>query len=480
MPPDAGLPDVHSEFMQPGRKAFEKMGKLKAPARPLFERFFDRLLPSLPDSQKLDWGDETDWARLQQEPLRARMLVRVIVITVVLLLAWAALAEIDEVTRGEGKVIPSSQIQIIQAVDQGQVEEILVREGQVVSSNQELLRIDKSRFMFERDAADAERLGLMAKIARLQALADSSALVMPDELLKSAPGIVAQEQEHYRSSLDEAEYQFSGIRQQLAQRQQELREIQAAHTQAASGLRLAREELSKNEPLLETGAVSEVEIIRLKQQEVKFDGDLKQAAQRIGRAHAAIDETQSKLGEAELTKHNQWRRELFEASTRFAAVTAGTGVGDDKLKHAVVRSPVRGTVKRLLVNTVGGVVQSGRELVEIVPLEDTLLIEAKIKPKDVGFLHQGLPTLVKITAYDYSIFGGLDGTLEHISGDTITDEKGNTFYLIRVKTEESVLGGNDITPGMVAEVDVKTGRKNVLSYLLKPVLRAKANAMSER
>jgi adhesin transport system membrane fusion protein len=161
-------------------------------------------------------------------------------------------------------------------------------------------------------------------------------------------------------------------------------------------------------------------------------------------------------------------------------VTAGAGVSRDKVEQAEVRSTVRGKVNRLLINTVGGVVQSGKDLVEIVPLEDTLLIEAKIKPRDVGFLHQGLPTLVKITAYDFAIFGGLNGTLEHISGDTITDEKGVTFYLIRVKTEKSTLGDNAIAPGMVAEVDVKTGKKTVLFYLLKPVLRAKERAMSER
>ncbi|MDR2209817.1 MAG: HlyD family secretion protein, partial [Azoarcus sp.] len=245
-----GAPAAHSESMQQTRKAFEQMGRIKAPARPLFERFFDRLLPALPDSQKLDWGDEADWARLQQEPLRARWLLRIVAVAVILLLVWASLAEIDEVTRGEGKVIPSSQMQIIQAVDQGQVEEILVHEGQIVAAKQLLLRIDKTRFKSERDAADAERFSLMAKTARLEALLNNSDFVMPELVLENAPDIAAQERKHYQSSLDEAEYQLSGIRQQLLQRQQALREVQAARTQAADGLRLAREELEKNEPLL--------------------------------------------------------------------------------------------------------------------------------------------------------------------------------------------------------------------------------------
>ncbi|MCL2644673.1 MAG: HlyD family type I secretion periplasmic adaptor subunit [Betaproteobacteria bacterium] len=475
---------AHSEPMRRTRKAFEQVGKIKAPARPLFERFFDRLLPALPDSQKLDWGDEADWARLQQEPLRARRLLRIVFVVVLLLLVWAAFAPLDEVTRGLGKVVPSSQVQIIQAVDPGQVEEILVREGQEVEARQLLLRIDKSRYESELGAADARRLSLTTKVARLQALSDGREFVIPEEVLSRAPEFAAQEREHYRSSLDESEYQLSIVRQQLTQREQELREVEAMHTQAVNGLRLAREELGKNEPLLETGAVSEVEIIRLQQSVEKFDGDRSQAAERIGRSRAAIGEAQSKIREVELKINNQWRSELLTASAQLDSVTAEAGVGRDKVKQAEVRSPVRGTVQRLLVNTVGGVVQPGKELVEIVPREDELLIEAKVKPKDIAFLHPGLPARVKITAYDFAIYGGLDGTLEYISADAVMDdqaERGSTYYVIRVRTEKSVLGDNKpITPGMVAEVDVLTGKKSVLTYLLKPVLRAKANAMTER
>ena len=474
-------PAPRSEHMRHTRKAFEQVGKIKAPARPLFDRFFDRLLPALPDSHELDWGGQADWARLQQEPLRARRLLRIIVVVVILLLTWAGFAPLDEVTRGEGKVIPSSQVQIIQAVDPGQVEEILVREGQEVMPRQLLLRIDKSRFESELGAADAERLSLLARVMRLQALTDGREFVMPEEVLELRPDLAAQELALYQYSLTEADAQISIFRQQLTQREQELREVEALQTQATNGLRLAREELKKNEPLLRSGAVSEVEIIRLKQNVEKFDGDRNQAIERVGRARAAIDEAHSKIQEVELNKRNLWRKELSEASARLASVTAGTGVSQDKVKHAEVRSPVRGTVNRLLVNTVGGVVRPGQELVEIVPLDDELLLEAKIKPRDIGFLHPGLPARVKITAYDFAIYGGLDGTLEHISADTVTDEKGNAFYVIKVRTDKPTLGDNKpITPGMVAQVDVLTGKKTVLSYLLKPVLRAKANAMTER
>jgi len=473
-----------SEPLQHARKAFEQVGRMKAPARPLFERFFDRLLPALPDSQKLDWGDEADWARLQQEPLRARRLLWFVFFVVILLLVWAAFAPLDEVTRGMGKVISSSQVQKIQAVDPGQVEIILVKEGQEVKQGQQLLKIKPDRYISDLGAANARRYIQMAKVARLQALLDGSAFVIPEEVLKYAPSIAAEEKEHYRSSLDEAEYQLSIVRQQLTQREQELREVEASHTQAVNSLRLAKEELEKNEPLLESGAVSEVEILRLQQKVEEFDGKRKQDTERIGRSRAAIAEARSKIREAELRINNQWRSDLLTASGQLEIATSEAGVGKDKVDQADVRSPVRGIVQRLHVNTIGGVVQPGKDLVEIVPLDDELLIEAKVKPKDIAFLYPGLPARVKITAYDFAIHGGLDGTLEYISADAVMDdqtERGSTYYVIRVRTEKSVLGDNKpITPGMVAEVDVLTGKKSVLSYLLKPVLRAKANAMKER
>jgi adhesin transport system membrane fusion protein len=492
MPSGVGKPESNSDPMRRTRKAFEQMGKMKAPARPLFERFFDRLLPSLPDSQQLDWGDEADWARLQREPVRARWLLWTVVIVVILLLTWAAFAEIDEVTRGDGKVIPLSKMQVIQAFDPGRVDEILVHEGQVVDPQQLLLRVDPSRFVAEFGAADAKRLGLVARVARFKALSEGSEFVMPDEVIRHDPSIAAQELKLYQDSRTEAETHFSIVRQQLTQREQELRETEALHMQAFNSLKLAREELRKNEPLLASGAVSEVEIIRLQQNIEKFDGDRRQAAERIGRARAAINEAQNKVQEAELNKRNEWREEYSRASSELATVAAGTGLSQDKVKQAEVRSPVRGKVNRLLVTTVGGIVSQGQELVEIVPLDDKLLIEAKVKPKDIAFLREGLPVLVKITAYDFAIYGGLDGTLTQVSADTVTDDKGNAFYLIKVQTDTAMLGEGKnsassngkkrivITPGMVAEVNVLTGKKTVLSYLLKPVLRAKANAMTER
>jgi adhesin transport system membrane fusion protein len=205
------------------------------------------------------------------------------------------------------------------------------------------------------------------------------------------------------------------------------------------------------------------------------------AAAQISRIQASISEASSKLEEVGLAFRNESGKELAETMSKLNSVAEGSVGLSDKVSRSVLRSPVKGTVKRLLINTVGGVVQPGKDVVEVVPLEDNLLLEARVQPRDIAFLRPGQKAIVKFTAYDFSIYGGLDGKLEHIGADSVVDEKGNAFYTVRVRTNKSTLGDNlPVIPGMVAEVDIVTGEKSVLTYLLKPVLRAKARAFSER
>jgi len=205
------------------------------------------------------------------------------------------------------------------------------------------------------------------------------------------------------------------------------------------------------------------------------------ASAQISRIQASINEANRKVEEVSLTFRNESGKELAETMSRLNSLAEGSVGLSDKVNRSVLRSPVKGTVKRLLINTVGGVVQPGKDVVEVVPLEDNLLLEARVQPRDIAFLRPGQKAVVKFTAYDYSIYGGLEGKLEHIGADSVVDEKGNAFYTVRVRTNQSTLGNNlPVIPGMVAEVDIITGEKSVLSYLLKPVLRAKARAFSER
>lgn len=447
---------------------------------PFMDRMFERWIPEKTE-EDLDWVSDAEWARLQQEPLRARAVLRAVGLVLLLLLVWAALAEIDEVTRGSGKVIPSSQLQVIQSVDGGIVSEILVREGQVVEKDQLLLKIDETRFVSSLRENRAEYLSLVAKAARLRALAENKPFVLPPEVEKEFPQIAAQELSLYDSRRMELDAQVGIARQQLAQRSQELVEIRARRDSAAHGFELTMQELNATKPLLGSGAVSEVEIIRLERDVNRFRGERDQAAAQINRIHAAIAEATRKIEEVELNFRNEARIQLADVSAKVNALSESSMTLSDRVKHSNVKSPVKGTVKRLLFNTVGGVVQPGNPIVEIVPLEDALLIEANIQPKDIAFLRPGQEAIVRFTAYDFAIYGSLEAVVEHIGADTLTDEKGNVFYICRVRTHKSSLGENlPIMPGMVAEVDIKTGKKTVLSYLLKPVLRAKMHAMTER
>lgn len=462
-----------------GRAAFGVLEKLRARIDPLFERILGRW-PGR-GYRELSYLDDADHAIALQEPLRARFVLRAALLVTAVLLIWAALAQVDEVTRGEGKVIPSRQLQVIQSVDGGVVSEVLVREGQVVDAGQLLLRIDQTRFVSTMRESRSQYLSLQAKAARLRALAEGKPFMPPDDVKKEDPETVAAERILYESRRSELDTTLSISRQQLAQRQQELVEVKARRDAAQQGLDLASRELAVTKPLISSGAVSEVDILRLERDVSRYRGERDQSAAQISRIGAAISEAERKIQEVELNFRNESRKELAETVAKLNSLQeSGVGLAD-RVEKAMVRSPVKGTVNRVLVNTVGAVVQPGKEVIEIVPLEDALLLEARIAPKDIGFLAAGQPALVKFTAYDFSIYGGLEATVEHIASDTVTDDKGNAFYVIRVRTNRPRLAANlPIIPGMVAEVDVKTGKKSVLSYMLKPVLRAKAVALTER
>jgi adhesin transport system membrane fusion protein len=434
-----------------------------------------------PDQVSPEFVADADHFMLEQEPLRARVLVKTLLIVVMLSIMWAAVATFDEITKGEGKVIPSRQLQVLQSLDGGIVAEIAVQEGQVVEAGQTLLKVDPTRFESSVRESNAQFYTLQAKAARLRALAEGKPFDPPAEALKNDPATVEEERRLFETRTSELEAQMSIARQQLNQRQQELAEMRAKRDQASQAYELSARELAVTKPLITSGAVSEVELLRLERDVSRFRGERDMASAQIARSQAAINEAMRKIEEVELNFRNEARRELAETAGRVNALGEGSVGLADKVKHSTIRSPVRGTIKRLLVNTVGGVVQPGKDVVEVVPLDDTLLLEAKVLPKDIAFLRLGQRAVVRFTAYDFTIYGGMDAVLEHIGADTLTDERGNTYYVVRVRTNKARLADNlPIIPGMVAEVDIVTGQKSILGYLLKPVLRAKQAAFTER
>jgi adhesin transport system membrane fusion protein len=422
-----------------------------------------------------------DGVMSRQATRRAQTIVRVSAAVVVVLIVWAAFAQVDEVTRGEGKVVPSRQLQVLQSLDGGVVAEILVREGQEVEAGQLLLRIDETRATSGVRESAAQGFALRARVARLRALGEGSAFKPPEPGDDEERRILDDERRLYETKLDELGTLVSISRQQLAQREQELSEAQAKRNAALRGLELAQQELNQTRPLLATGAVSQVEILRLERDVTRNRGEAEQALAQIARVQAAILEARRKIQETELSFRNDARKDLNEAVGKLNVLGEGSVALADKVDKAQVKSPVRGRVQRLLANTVGGVVQAGKDIVEVVPLDDALVLEARVLPKDIAFIHPGQTAMVKFTAYDFSIFGGLEAKVENISPDTETDEKGNSFYIVRVRTNRPNFDDKlPIIPGMTAEVDVLTGQKTVLSYLLKPVLKAKAYALRER
>jgi adhesin transport system membrane fusion protein len=248
--------------------------------------------------------------------------------------------------------------------------------------------------------------------------------------------------------------------------------------------KLLIDELNLTKPLVAKGAVSEVEVIRLERKAVEVRTEINATRLAIPRIESALEEIESRIESTRIAFRNEAREELNAVAAELASMTESSVALEDRVKRTLVRAPVHGTVNRLLVNTVGGVVQPGSDLVEIVPLEDTLLVEAQIRPADIAFLRPGLPATVKISAYDFLIYGGLDAELEHISADTIVDDSGESFYLIRVRTQKNYLGTEEeplpTIPGMLAQVDILTGKKTILHYIMKPVLRARVEALRER
>lgn len=460
-----------------------------APGRSLAERALHKLFGSRAGidaeapSGFRDFEQEADAVMSRQRTHRAQHIVRAAVVIVLLLIVWAALAQVQEVTRGDGKVIPSRQLQVVQSLDGGVVSDILVREGQVVEAGQLLLKIDETRATSGVRESAAQGFALRARQARLRALAEGSAFQPParqgsDEEEKR---ILDEERRLYETRVSELRTLIAINQQQLAQRQQELGEMKARKSSAERQVEYGQQELAKTKPLLATGAVSEVDILRLERDLSRARGDAEQAGAQIARVQAAIVEAQRKIQETELTFRNEARKELADVMGKLNALNEGAVALADRVDKAQVKSPVRGRVQRLLANTVGGVVQPGKDIVEIVPLDDNLVLEARVQPKDIAFIRPGQDAMVKFTAYDFSIYGGLAAKVENISPDTVVDERGNAFYLVRVRTTQPNF--NDKMPviaGMTAEVDVLTGNKTVLSYLLKPVLKAKAYALRER
>ncbi|MEO5346784.1 MAG: HlyD family type I secretion periplasmic adaptor subunit [Magnetococcus sp. YQC-9] len=436
-----------------------------------------------------DWMDRqfmTESAAARQNRVHpyAHLLLVVIALFLASVLYWSAYAELDEVTIGVGKVIPSGQVKVVQSLEGGILADLSVTEGEIVNKDQVLLQIDDTQFQASFRESRSKFLALTARHARLEAEANDTPLELPAIVMNEKPELMANEEKLLATHRKEIKSATSMLANQVEQRQHELGGLIATEKQLRHRLELLRKEVNLTEPMVKKGIMSEVELLRMRREVVEMEGSLENCTLSIPRTRSMLEEARTKLQEPVLIARSKAQTDLNEVRSELNQLQESLTGLQDRVRRTAIRAPVRGTVIRVRIHSIGQVIRSGTDLVEIMPLDDSLLIEAQIRPADIAFLHPGQKTMVKFTAYDFSIYGGLGGLLEQISADAIANEKGESYFKILVRTQKNHLGTDQhvlpIIPGMVATIDIMTGKKTVLDYLLKPILRAKANALREK
>ncbi|MGF1786738.1 HlyD family type I secretion periplasmic adaptor subunit [Photobacterium swingsii] len=455
-------------------------------------------------TEQLDYIDDQSAALLLNTPKSARRMLWVIVLFFVIAFVWASQAQLDQVTVGSGKVIASSQLQVVQNLEGGIVKSLLVTEGDAVVQGQELLIIDDTQFQSDFNEQSQSLVGTQADSVRLNALLASiridksqaktnwqksivikqQALNFPSELTQNQARLVQRQKNEFTDQLSQLESQLAVVEQQINQKARERIETQSRVSSLRNSYGIASKELAITKPLADEGVVPEIELLKLQRQLNDTRRELKSAELQLPIIKAAIQEAILKRIDIAQNFRSDLQRELNEISDQLASLSASQIGLKDRVNRTTITSPVTGIIQTLHTNTVGGVIQPGMDVITIVPTDDNLLIEAQIAPKDIAFLRPKLRAMIKFSAYDFTVFGGLEGTLETISADTIKDDEGNSFYQIRIRTAQNYLlsGSGEILPiipGMTASADIITGKRTVLDYLLKPVISAQRNALRE-
>lgn len=418
------------------------------------------------------------------------LLLFTIGVILVVFIVWADHAVLDVVTRGQGKVIPSSRVQIIQNLEGGIMADIMVNEGEIVEKGQVLIRIDNTSAQSDYDDLRKRYLDGLANITRLVAeLARTPAkdIVFPDDLMKDAPELAEAERLNAQIRRQQLETQLSILRDQAAQKEQERDQLINKVENLKKSLALAKQQLGIMEPLARDGVVSKVDLLQTRRDVQELTAELEVTQLQLPQVQTALQEAKSRVQERDLTFRSEAAAELSKRRLEQASVVEQLKSGKDKVTRTEVRSPLRGTVKEIKLRTIGGVVKPGEDLMEIVPIEDTLLVEAQIRTSDIAFIRAGQEATVKFDTYDYSVYGGLKATVEFISTDAIEDQssgKKERYFRVRLRTEKNYIGQEDnplsIGPGYTATAEILTDKKTVLAYLMKPILKARDTAFTER
>ena len=423
-------------------------------------------------------------AVLEQSPSKMSRVIKIWLFTIAAFLIWASLAEVDEITRGDGDVIPYGQNQIIQNLEGGIVESILVEEGQIVKEGEVVLKINNAKSVSSSRTNEMKYYELEAKRLRLHAEANQQPFEVPEVEDKELKSQIKLAQNLYNSNKIEFSAKDDSFVNQIKQREQSYKEAKAKVKSLQKSLEFVTQEIEMTEPMVKEGVKSKVDFLKLKREASTIENDIEATVLSLPRLTAAIEEMKNKREESKQLFINTAKKELNEVIAEMSRLKTQQVAFSDQVERTMVKSPVEGIIQKLFINTVGGVIQPGADLIEIVPTNKKLYLEVKIKPSDIAFIHPGAEAKVKISAYDFTIHGGLTGKVVNISPDTITDNKENTFYIIHVVTEKNYLGTKEhplnIIPGMTANVDIITGKKSVMEYILKPILKSKQYVFSEK
>lgn len=432
----------------------------------------------------IDFMPELKAATQLRPSMASNLFLLTILGLIIWLLVWMAYAEVDERTRGTGQVVPTSDVQYVQSLEGGILSEILVAEGDRVEKGQVLARIEDIRATSEEADLQSRLASLRAKKARLQSEANETKLQIPADIVKTYPVIAENEQNLYQSRKSELENALAIVGDEISAAKHRLSETKARISQLAKSRDLLNKELEITRKLASQGAVPEIEKIKLEREYATTVGELNAQSQARKALEVQLEALDKKLEERRGAYRSTSLGEMNDVETRISSIEKQLVSKGDVISRTELKSPVTGIIQRIAIKTEGGVVEPAMRLVEIVPIEDELKIRARVMPQDIAFLRPGQEVKVTITAYDPQRYGWLKGKLARISPDTVEDGEGNIFFEIEATTDKNYLGEADdklkISPGMVAEVEVITGQRTILSYLLKPVFRMRHMAFTEK
>ena len=453
----------------------------------IYNAFFQKTprLPKKPlNTNDLEYMKSLSAAVIYNRPKKLHWVLIAFLITITLFIIWASIAKIDEIARGSGKVVPNGQNQIIQNLEGGIVSEILVKEGESVEKDQILIKISNEKSNSTVASNELKALYLQAQIKRLESELKREVFTFENSDNEQLNDFLNNENELYLTNKKQLESKVSILKEQIKQKENESKDARQTIEHLRFSVNAISKEVEMTKPMVDRGIRSQVDFLKLQREQSDAKQKLQSVMLSIPKIESEILEINKKIDETYQMNDSQTREKLNETVSALKDLEANATASTDQVLRTIVKSPSNGIVQKLHINTIGGAIKPAQDLIEIVPTDYNLIVEVKILPKDIAFIYHGQKAIVKFSAYDFSIYGGLDGHVINISPDTITEKDDKTYYLVRIETEKNYIGEKDksmkIIPGMVADVDIITGKKTILDYILKPRLKTKQYTFTER